>query len=127
MSPSDIVLLVVDDSSTDRQYLVTWLQQRGFKTVEAADGKDAVAKARLHKPDAILMDVMMPEINGFEATRKLHDGDDTKIIPVIMVSTREGDTDRLWAKRQGAAAYITKPVDRNELMFVLGKCLNMKF
>jgi twitching motility two-component system response regulator PilH len=75
------------------------------------------------QPDVILMDIVMPDMNGFQATRQIARGTDTKHIPVIIVSSKNQETDKVWGQRQGAKGYITKPVDTNELISVMRACL----
>ena len=87
--------------------------------VEAANGADGVAVARAELPDLVLMDVVMPGLNGFQATRQLTKGADTAHIPVIIVTTKDQETDRVWGQRQGAKDYQTNPVDEDVLMRVI--------
>ena len=109
-------ILVVDDSPTDRQHLLDALSAHGFNCVTAENGAEAIAKAQTELPDLILMDVIMPGTNGYEATRAITRNERTKAIPVIICTGKDGSTDRLWGLRQGAKDYITKPVDQRELM-----------
>jgi twitching motility two-component system response regulator PilH len=109
-------VLVVDDSETDRNFLIKLLQKNGFETFSAVDGEDGVNKARELLPDLILMDVVMPKLSGFEACRTLTTDVETKHIPVIICSSKSLKTDALWGKRQGASEYVTKPVDSKEVL-----------
>lgn len=109
-------VLVVDDSPTERFYLVDILRKNGFEVLTAENGEEGVAKAKETKPDLVLMDVVMPGLNGFQATRMLTKDDETKDIPVIMCTTKGQDTDRLWGMRQGATAYLVKPVAAADLL-----------
>jgi len=109
-------ILVVDDSPTDRQHLLDALSSHGFSCVTAENGAEAIAKAQSEMPDLILMDIIMPGTNGYEATRAITRDERTKAIPVIICTGKDGSTDRLWGLRQGAKDYITKPVDQRELM-----------
>mgnify|MGYP000949205726 CR=1 FL=1 len=109
-------ILIVDDSPTETYRFKEILERHGHAVLEATNGADGVAVARAELPDLVLMDVVMPGINGFQATRQLAKGDDTKNIPVIIVTTKDQETDRVWGKRQGAWAYLTKPVDEKVLM-----------
>jgi len=106
----------VDDSPTETYKFEEILKKNGFGVIKADNGADGVAMCRKEKPDVVLMDVVMPGLNGFQATRQLAKGDDTKNIPVIIVTTKDQETDRVWGKRQGAWAYLTKPVDEKVLM-----------
>jgi twitching motility two-component system response regulator PilH len=109
-------VLIVDDSPTETYKFEEILKKNGFGVIKADNGADGVAMCRKEKPDVVLMDVVMPGLNGFQATRQLAKGDDTKNIPVIIVTTKDQETDRVWGKRQGAWAYLTKPVDEKLLM-----------
>ena len=109
-------ILVVDDSPTERYFLTDLLRKNGFDVVSADTGEDGVAKAKLEKPDLILMDVVMPGLNGFQATRMLSRDPATQAIPVIMCTTKNQDTDRVWGLRQGAIDYLVKPIVSEELL-----------
>ena len=109
-------ILIVDDSPSDRQHLLETLTTHGFRCVTAENGVDAIAKAKAELPDLILMDIIMPGTNGYEATRAITRDERTRGIPVIICTGKDGSTDRLWGLRQGAKDYITKPVDERELM-----------
>ncbi|TCS41669.1 response regulator [Reinekea marinisedimentorum] len=109
-------ILIVDDSPSQVAHFVKILEAHGFDHLVAEDGASGVALAKSAKPDVILMDVVMPELNGFQATRKLTQDPETKDIPVIMVTTKDQETDRVWGKRQGAKGFMVKPVDEAELL-----------
>jgi twitching motility two-component system response regulator PilH len=109
-------ILIVDDSPSDRQHLLETLTTHGFNCVMAENGDEAIAKAQSELPDLILMDIIMPGTNGYEATRAITRDERTRGIPVIICTGKDGSTDRLWGLRQGAKDYITKPVDQRELM-----------
>ncbi len=109
-------ILVVDDSPTERAYLQGLLVKKGYEVVMADSGEDAVAKSKSDKPDLILMDVVMPGLNGFQATRQITKDDVTKNIPVIMCTTKSQETDKIWGMRQGAKDYVTKPIKEDELL-----------
>jgi twitching motility two-component system response regulator PilH len=104
-------ILVVDDSPTETRIFVTALVRAGYRVETASDGEQGVEQARRLLPDLILMDVIMPVLNGFQATRMLHRDEATAHIPVIMVTTKDQPTDRTWGLRQGASDYLVKPVD----------------
>lgn len=109
-------VLVVDDSPTERLIFTNTLLKAGFSVETASDGEEGVRAAlRLH-PDLILMDVVMPVLNGFQATRQLQHNDATAHIPIIMVTTKDQETDRTWGLRQGALDYLVKPVTGDELV-----------
>ncbi len=109
-------VLVVDDSPTERYHLVEILRKNGFVTDTAENGEEGVIKAKAIHPDLILMDVVMPGMNGFQVTRTLSRDPVTKDIPVIMCTSKDQETDRLWGMRQGAVAYLVKPVVATELL-----------
>ena len=109
-------ILVVDDSPAETHQFVNVLAKHGHQVLTATSGSDGIDLASTEQPDVILMDVVMPGINGFQATRQLTRGSDTSHIPVIIVSSKNQDTDRLWGERQGARGYLTKPVDDRTLI-----------
>ncbi|MFL9710466.1 PleD family two-component system response regulator [Methylobacillus sp. Pita1] len=109
-------ILVVDDSATDRLYLSELLQKAGFEVSTAEDGQDCLDKVSTAMPDLVLMDVVMPRLNGFQATRSLSKNPATAHIPVIVCTGKEQATDRMWALRQGAKDCVIKPVDADELL-----------
>lgn len=109
-------ILVVDDSPTDRQFLLETLAKKGYQVVTAESGEDAIAKAKSEQPDLILMDVVMPGLNGYQATRTITRDDATKHIPVIMCTSKTAETDKIWGMRQGANDYLTKPIDPSQLL-----------
>ncbi len=105
------LILIVDDSPTEMSYLKQVLITHGFEVIEAVNGVEAIAMAQAELPNLILMDIVMPEINGFQATRQITRNETTKHIPIVIISTKDQATDRVWGKRQGACDYLTKPVD----------------
>ena len=109
-------ILVVDDSPTERFFLSELLVKHGYLVSMAESGEDAVAQAKNTHPDLILMDVIMPGMNGFQATRMIGKDDATKDIPVIMCTSKGQETDKVWGMRQGARAYLVKPVNPDELI-----------
>jgi twitching motility two-component system response regulator PilH len=110
------LVLIVDDSPTDVHVMQTALEQCGFTTAAAADGGEAIRKARELRPDLILMDIVMPGVNGFQATRELANDPETRTIPVIMISSKSQESDRVWGLRQGAVDYLVKPVSAEQLV-----------
>ena len=116
-------ILIVDDSPTEMFKLTGMLEKHGHVVLKAENGADGVALARQEKPDAVLMDILMPGLSGFQATRQLSKDPETNHIPVIMVTTKDQETDMVWATRQGAKAYITKPVDEQKLILTLKNVL----
>lgn len=117
-------ILIVDDSPTETYRFKEILNKHGFDVLEASNGADGVTMAQAELPDLILMDVVMPGVNGFQATRQISRIDSTKHIPIIIVSTKDQATDRVWGKRQGARDYLTKPVDESMLMQVIHQYVN---
>ncbi len=109
-------VLIVDDSPTERFYLTNVLRKQGYEVITAESGELGVAVAKLEKPDLILMDVVMPGLNGFQATRQLSRNAETASIPVIMCTTKGQETDRVWGLRQGAVDYLVKPVVEADLI-----------
>ena len=109
-------ILIVDDSPTDRQYLSNMLSKNGFKVSTAESAEDALAKVKQQRPDLVLMDVVMPGQNGFQATRTLSRDESTKDIPVILCTSKGQETDKVWGMRQGARDYIVKPVVQADLL-----------
>lgn len=116
-------ILIVDDSETHLYALSKILKNAEHEVVTAADGEEGVEKAGAESPDLILMDVVMPGLNGFQATRKIRRNPATAEIPVIFVTTKDQETDRIWGMRQGAADYITKPVDKKTLLSAINEIL----
>ena len=109
-------ILIVDDSPTDRQFFMETLSKQGYQCVTAENGDEAITKSKTEKPDLILMDVVMPGTNGFQATRAITREEKTKHIPVIICTTKDQETDKIWGLRQGAKDYITKPLSESDLL-----------
>ena len=118
------LILVVDDSPTQALNLSRILEKFGHQVITAEDGLGGVATAKSEKPDLVLMDVVMPGLNGFQATRKLTKDPETAHIPVVLVTTKDQETDRVWGERQGAKDYLVKPVEEQALMETVHKCLS---
>ena len=112
-------VLIIDDSPTERHLLSQILAGGGYQVSTADSGEEGIERARQIKPDLILMDVVMPGTNGFQATRSLAKDEATKDIPVIICTTKNQETDRVWGLRQGAQAYVTKPVDGPSLLAMI--------
>ena len=109
-------ILIVDDSPTDVRVLTGMLERAGHQVSSAASAEDGIARARQELPDLILMDVIMPGTNGFQATRTLSRDPDTSHIPVIICTTKNMETDRIWGMRQGAKDFVTKPPSERDLV-----------
>ncbi|HLI18479.1 MAG TPA: response regulator [Rhodanobacteraceae bacterium] len=116
-------ILIVDDSPSQLEGLKRLVEKLGHQTLTAADGAAGVEAAKRDKPDLVLMDVVMPNLNGFQATRAISKDPDTSHIPVILVTTKDQETDQVWGMRQGAKAYLTKPVSEAELTKTLNENL----
>ena len=116
-------VLIVDDSPTETHKMSTILDKHGHEVLTAESGEEGVAKAKAELPDVVLMDIVMPGLNGFQATRQLSKNDSTSHIPVIIVTTKDQETDRLWGQRQGAKGYLTKPVEDKVLMNAINEVL----
>jgi len=116
-------ILVVDDAPTETEAFRAVLEKNGHEVLNAENGADGVAVARQERPDLVLMDIVMPGLNGFQATRQLTRSPETKHIPVIIVTTKDQETDRVWGKRQGASGYLVKPVSESRLLSEIGALL----
>ena len=115
--------LVVDDSSTERNILVSYLQELGIKVITAESGEEALSQINNSTPDVIILDVVLPGKSGFEICREIKAGEKTKTIPIIMCSTKDSEMDKFWGMKQGADAYIPKPVDKEELLSTVSKLI----
>lgn len=109
-------ILIVDDSPTEIHVMTSMLEKHGFSVSTANSGEEGVERAKSDKPDLILMDVVMPGMNGFQAARQISSDAETSSIPIIIVSTKDQETDKMWGLRQGAKDYVTKPANEKELI-----------
>jgi twitching motility two-component system response regulator PilH len=109
-------ILLVDDSKTELHFLSDLLEKRGYKIRTAENGEEAMRRLGEEKPDLILMDVVMPGQNGFQLTRAITRDPRFVNVPVIMCTSKNQETDKVWGMRQGARDYIVKPVDADELV-----------
>ena len=117
-------VLIVDDSPTETYKLAGMLEKHGHTVLTAESGENGVAVARQEKPDIVLMDIVMPGLNGFQATRQLTKAAETTHIPVIIVTTKDQETDRVWGIRQGAKAYLTKPIEESVLLKLIADSID---
>ena len=117
------LILIADDSPTEIYLLKKILEKHGHKIIVAEDGQQAIELTHSQKPDLILMDVVMPNLNGFQATRQLSKDPDTRNIPIIIISSKDQKTDKLWGLRQGAKGYLSKPTTEKMLMSKVNKLL----
>ncbi|MCB1829882.1 MAG: response regulator [Chromatiaceae bacterium] len=120
-----VTILIVDDSPTETHILKGILERGGYRVITADNGERGVSTAKAANPNLILMDVVMPGLNGFQATRQLSQSPETADIPIIMVSTKGQETDRAWGMRQGARDYVVKPVSPDELLDKISVVLNV--
>jgi len=109
-------ILIVDDSPTERFYLTDILEKNGYAVTTAVNGEEALAKIRADRPELILMDVVMPGANGFQVTRAISRDPALAAVPIIICSSKNQETDRIWGMRQGAKDYFVKPVDPERLL-----------
>ena len=114
MSISNV--LVVDDSRTEQMFIVSLLQKNGMHVATADNADAAMAQLQVQKPDLILMDVVMPGKNGFQLTRQLSKDPAFADLPIIICTSKNQETDMVWGMRQGARAYVTKPINPAELL-----------
>ena len=109
-------ILLIEDSPTEAAVMTQLLERNGHQVTTSVSAEDGIATCRRDKPDLVLMDVVLPGMNGFQATRALTRDADTSHIPVLIVSTKNLDTDRMWGMRQGAKDYIIKPPREADLI-----------
>ena len=117
-------ILIVDDSATDVKLLSGMLERAGHKVSSAGDAESGIALAKSALPDLVLMDVIMPGMNGFQATRSLSRDPATSSLPVMIVTTKSMETDRVWALRQGAKDFLVKPIAEKDLLARIQALLN---
>jgi twitching motility two-component system response regulator PilH len=113
-------ILIIDDSPTDVRVFTTLLERAGHVVQSVGNAEEGIERVRAEQPDLVIMDVIMPGMNGFQATRTLSRDPATAGVPIVMISTKSMETDRVWGLRQGAKAFITKPVNEKELL----ACIN---
>ena len=116
-------ILIVDDSPSQLMGMKRIVEKLGHEAVTAEDGAAGVEAAKTNLPDLILMDVVMPNLNGFQATRAISKEATTAHIPIVLVTTKDQETDKVWGMRQGAKAYITKPFTETQLIEVINSLL----
>jgi len=116
-------VLIIDDSPTETYKLTSMLEKSGHVVLTADNGEAGIALAQQERPDLVLMDIVMPGLNGFQATRQLSRLPETSHIPVIIVTTKDQETDRVWGMRQGAKAYLTKPIESDVLMTAMAQAM----
>jgi len=116
-------ILIVDDSPSQLLGIKRIVEKLGHEALTAEDGAAGVEAAKRERPDLILMDMVMPNLNGFQATRTISKDADTAHIPIVLVTTKDQDTDKVWGLRQGAKAYVVKPIKEEELVRTLKELL----
>ena len=109
-------IFIIDDSPTDVRVFTTLLEKAGHRVSSAGSAEEGIVGVKRERPDLVIMDVIMPGMNGFQATRDLSRNADTAGIPVLIVTTKSMETDRVWGLRQGARDFLTKPVDAKSLL-----------
>lgn len=117
------LILIADDSPTEVYVLQKMLEKNGHQVIVAEDGEQAIDVTKNAMPQLIIMDVVMPVLNGFQATRRLTKDPETTHIPIVIVSSKNQETDKMWGLRQGARGYLGKPVDEAELMSQINELL----
>ena len=109
-------VLIIDDSPTDIRVLTTLLEKAGHRVSSAPNAEEGIPMVQREHPDLVIMDVIMPGMNGFQATRQLSRDAATSAIPILIVTTKSMETDRVWGMRQGAKDFLTKPVSEKDLL-----------
>ena len=117
-------ILIIDDSPTDVRVFTTLLERAGHQVVDVGTAEEGIERARAELPELVIMDVIMPGMNGFQATRTLSRDPVTSAVPIVMITTKSMETDRVWGLRQGARAFITKPVNEKELLACINDLLS---
>ena len=121
--PKDVLILIADDEAGVRKILEQVLQEDGYQVMQAADGREALKLFEENPFPLVIADIVMPGLNGFQATRELSSNPETSAIPVIIVTRKNQQVDRVWGMRQGARDYITKPVKEGTLMGLIKEAL----
>lgn len=116
-------ILIIDDSPTDVRVFTTLLERAGHQVAAVSTAEEGIERVRADLPDLVIMDVIMPGMNGFQATRTLTRDPKTQDVPIVMITTKSMETDRVWGLRQGARAFITKPVNEKELLACINELL----
>jgi twitching motility two-component system response regulator PilH len=117
-------ILLVEDSTTQAFFTTRVLEKNGYEVIVATNGEEGIEYARQMSPDLVIMDVVMPGANGFQATRAITMNVKTRHIPVVMLSSKDQTADKVWALRQGAVNYLVKPVQEKELIATVGQLLD---
>ncbi|MCP4338128.1 MAG: response regulator [Desulfobulbaceae bacterium] len=118
------LIMIVEDSQTDMRIAESICSDNGYQTVTVVEGDKVLSTAIANKPDLILLDVILPNKNGFQVCRQLKSNDETKGINIVIVSSKDQASDKFWAKKQGADDYITKPYEENDLLTAIENNIN---
>lgn len=116
-------VLVVDDLPTELELICRILQEAGMQVIRAVDGEEAINRIQEEPADLVVLDVVMPRMNGFEVIRELRGNEQTKNIPIVMCTQKNTDIDRAWSAELGADAYLTKPLDPKQLVHTIHRLL----
>ena len=116
-------ILVVDDSPTQMKIMLDALAGKGHNLLTASDGEEALLKAMQEQPDLILLDVVLPQKNGFQVCRQLKSDEATKKIKIVLVTSKDQKSDRFWGLKQGADDYLTKPFNNADLLASVARCI----
>ncbi|MBC7797581.1 MAG: response regulator [Pyrinomonadaceae bacterium] len=116
-------ILIADDSPTERNILTSALQKNGYATIAAVDGEEAIEKANESQPNLIILDIVMPKKNGFQVTRHLKTTASTQGIKILLISSKNQDSDKFWGLKQGADEYLTKPFDDQTLLNAVARLI----
>ncbi|HEY7547594.1 MAG TPA: response regulator [Blastocatellia bacterium] len=116
-------ILVVEDSPTEMQIVKNALQSRGYNVITAANGEEGIEKAHRERPQLVVLDIILPGKNGYQVCRDLKSSPDTKDVPVIILTSKNQESDRFWGMKQGADAYLTKPWREDELLATVARHL----
>lgn len=114
-------ILVADDSPTELRLVLDALGKKGYQIVTAIDGEDAIEQARKHQPRLAILDIIMPKKNGFQVTRALKTDAETSNMKVLLLSSKDQDSDKFWGMKQGADEYLTKPFDEDALLAAVAR------
>lgn len=117
------IILVADDSPAELKLLTGALRGKGYEIVSAVDGEEAIEKATAVKPELLICDVVMPKKNGFQVARHLKTTDATKAIKILLVSSKNQESDKFWGLKQGADEYLTKPFDEQSLLKAVARLI----
>ena len=120
------IVLVVDDSPTQRELIIDALQNSGLTVMAVNDGMEALQHMQMTCPDLVVLDIVMPKMNGYEVCRKLKTDPKTQKVPVIMCSSKGEEFDRYWGMKQGADAYIAKPFRPTEMIETVKQLLRSR-